>query len=557
VAAIVAGALILLSSGGSPATGTTADPARVVPASALLYAGADVRPNGSKKTAALADGQALTHQADPYLRLLQVLQTPGSPAPDFNSDVSHWLGPRAGIFLSSPGSTGELLTLLQQGLLGGASAGAFPFGAGRAQGAIVLDTTDLAKARAFLDAAAGRAGAQATTYRGVAYRASPGDVAFAIVKRYAVIGTGSGIRAVIDTSLGGARLASAPGYSALLSATSSRAIAHAHSSAGNAPAAGSSAGLSGLLALFSGGQETNLSLVPLSGSLALDLDTLATGSPAAPVLSSPFASESARALAELPGESWLAFGLADVGQMLSADVQALRGLGSLLGAATPASSTGIGLNPKALLEGLTAPLELLGANTPEAKRAFQSWMGSAGIFASGASLLELKGAVVINSKNAAASRAAVAKLGEELRRTGGSVQAISLPGTEAIDSARLSGLPVALEIAAGRGAGGQSKFVIGLGEASVTAALSPASTLESAPSYSSAAAALGEGARPSLMLDVPTLLSLLEGVGLTEDPTISKLLPYLRSVTTLAGGGHHLNTGIERFKLVLGLRPSG
>jgi hypothetical protein len=140
---------------------------------------------------------------------------------------------------------------------------------------------------------------------------------------------------------------------------------------------------------------------------------------------------------------------------------------------------------------------------------------------------------------------------------GGVLQPTSVPGTDAAVSARLKGLPVALVIASGRGSGGQSKFVIGLGEGSVAAALSPQSPLASAPSASAAAAALGEGAQPSIILDVPTLLGLLEGIGLTEDPSISPFLPYLRSITTVAGGAHPLDATVERFKLVLGLRPAG
>jgi hypothetical protein len=31
-------------------------------------------------------------------------------------------------------------------------------------------------------------------------------------------------------------------------------------------------------------------------------------------------------------------------------------------------------------------------------------------------------------------------------------------------------------------------------------------------------------------------------------------VPYLRSLTTLAGGGHSLGNEVERFKLVLGLQ---
>jgi hypothetical protein len=50
------------------------------------------------------------------------------------------------------------------------------------------------------------------------------------------------------------------------------------------------------------------------------------------------------------------------------------------------------------------------------------------------------------------------------------------------------------------------------------------------------------------------VLSLLEAAGLNEDPTVSSLLPTLRAFSTAAGGGHSLGAGVERFRLVLGLR---
>jgi hypothetical protein len=242
--------------------------------------------------------------------------------------------------------------------------------------------------------------------------------------------------------------------------------------------------------------------------------------------------------------------------MLAADAQGLRSLGSLAGGSSAGAGAAPGLNIKGLLAALMGPLNVLAANTPEAKRSFQSWMGSGGVFATGTSLLELKAGVVINSKDPALSRAAVGKLGDRLRAMGGSVQSSPVPGTEAAVTVRLAGLPIALVIAAAHGASGQGKFVIGLGEASVAAALTPSSTLASSAAFTAAAASLGEGAQPSVILDVPTLLSLLEGVGLTEDPTISGFVPYQRSITTVAGGAHRLDTAVERFKLVLGLRPA-
>jgi hypothetical protein len=544
---------VLAGCGSSHGTGTSADPAGAVPASTPLYAGATVRPGGAQKTEALAAGRALTHQANPYLRLVSLLQTPGSPALSFARDIAPWLGPRAGIFLSPGAAAGQQgselpLSLLQQGLLGGSSAtGGFPFAGSGAQGAIVLDTSDASKARSFLSSQARHAGAHAATYRGVALQSTSAGVAFGLVDRLAVIGSESAVHGVIDTTLGGPSLARAGGYSKLLALAPSGAIAHLYS---NAPAAGKGSGLLGMLA---GPRETNISLVPSSGSLAIDADVLSspTSGGAGGLLSA--GAGGAQAFGELPGDSWLAFGLGQVGASLGEDVRGLRTLASALGGAGQEGAAAT-INLKGLFEGLLTPLGALGANTAQARRDFASWMGSGGTFASGSSLLELKGGVVITSTNPTLSRAAVAKLAAQLRKGGGSVEPVSIPGTDAAVGARVSGLPIVLDIANGRASSGQTKFVLGLGEASVAAALNPSSTLAGAASTRAAASALGEGIQPSLTADFPTLLSLLEGVGLTEDATLSKVLPYLRSATTLAGGSHSLGGGAERVRVVLGLR---
>jgi hypothetical protein len=319
-----------------------------------------------------------------------------------------------------------------------------------------------------------------------------------------------------------------------------------------------------MLGLLGGTHALDVSLVPSSGSLALDIDTLASPSGARAgggLLAS--SGQGAQALSELPGESWLAAGLGNLGGTLAGDVQALHGLASLVtslgGSAAGASeSTGAGgFNVKGLLEGILTPLSALSSPGAQTKHDFLSWMGFAGIFASGSTVVNLRAGIVIDSKNPSLSRAAVAKFGALLGKTGSSVQQISIPGTDAAISARVSGLPVELDIADGRGSSGRRKFVIGLGEASVQDALRPSSTLASAASSSVAAGTLGEGARPSVTIDFSTLLTLLEGVGLSEDPSISKVVPYLRSLTTLSGGGKSLGGGVERFRLVLGLQQSG
>jgi hypothetical protein len=564
--ALAAASIAATGCGSSGPSGTSIDPASAVPASAALYAGAVVRPEGSLQAAARSAGQTLTHQADPYLRLLGALQTPGSGALDFKRDVAPWLGPRAGVFLSAAGAggsdeaVGKLLTLVQQGLLGqGSSGGAFPFAAHSVEGAIVLDTRDSAKARSFLRALAGRAGARTTSYRGVSYQATSNGIAFGVVARLAVIGTEPALHAVIDTTSGGPALARAPSYSKLLAAAPSAALAHIFTDPSALPSAKSSAarGSSSALSLLAGGRTVNVSLVPSKTSIAVDADTLSSSSGAGGLLGA--SSQAAAAMGELPGESWLAVGLGDVGGTLGRDSGALQGIASLASLLTGSGAEegqAAGISVKGLLAGILQPLRELGGESAQARRELTSWMGSAGLFASGTGLLELKGGIAIESTDAALSRAAVAKLGAKLRKSGGSVQSASIPGTDAALAARLSGLPVALYIADGKGANGKTKFVIGIGEASIEAALNPSSSLSGAASYGTASAVL-DGGHPSVIVDFPTLLGLLEGIGLSEDPTIAPFVPYLRSLTTLSGGGSSAGSGIERFRLVLGLQQTG
>jgi hypothetical protein len=570
---LAAVSLAAVGCGSSGPSGSSVDPANAVPASAPLYVGAVVRPEGSLQAAARSAGQTLTHQADPYLRLLAALQTPGSGALDFKRDVAPWLGPRAGAFLGAPtaaGSTadkseealGKLLALLQQGLLGRPSSGAaFPFAAHTVEGAIVLDTRDTAKARSFLKALAGRAGAQAKSYRGVSYQATSSGIAFGVAARLAVIGTETALHAVIDTTSGGPSLARAASYARLLAAAPQGALAHVYvDPAALAGARGSKAPSSAsAFSLLAGNRPVNVSLVPSKTSIALDADALAsTGAPRGAdgggLLAS--SSQAAAALGELPGESWLAAGLGEVGATLrSGGAGALQGIAALgqqlTGAGTEEQAGGISVD--GLLGGILAPLRALGSESASAPSELTSWMGSAGLFASGSGLLELQAGIAIESKDPSLSKAAVAKVGAILRQGGGSVQGATIPGADAAISARLSGLPVVLYIANGTDAAGKTKFVIGVGEASVQAALNPSSTLSGAAAYGTASAAL-DGARPSVIVDFPTLLGLLEGVGLSEDPTIAPFVPYLRSLTTLSGGASTVGDGVERFRLVLGLQ---
>ncbi len=495
----------LAGCGSSSSPGTSADPAGIVPASAPLYASAVVRPSGTLKTSATTAARTLTHQPDIYSRLAGVLQVPGSPPLTYSHDIAPWLGPNAGIFLStvstSAAATSQLQQLLTQLLQGSSTTpSAWPFASG-VQGAIVLDTSDAAKAASFISTEAQHAGAHAASYRGVNYQASTGSEAFGIVDRLAVLGTVTGLHGVIDTSLGGPSLVHAADYAKLLSSAPSGALAHVYSN----PGTGSAPGAGSLLGLLGGTHPLDVSLVPTASSIALVLDTLSSGTPAGGGLLAS-TSQGAQALSELPGESWLAAGLGNADSTFAGDVKALQGLPSLLSTLAGTSSaegSSSGFNVKGVLEGILTPLSALSAPGAQTQHDFLSWMSSAGIFASGSTIVNLRAGIVLGSKDPARSRAAITKLGAVLSKAGGTVQPVSIPGTDAAISARVNGLPVELDIANGRSAGPQTKFVIGLGQASVQDALKPSSTLSSAASTSAAVSALGEGSQPSVTVELP------------------------------------------------------
>jgi hypothetical protein len=570
--------LALAGCGSSGSTGSNADPAGLVPAYAPVYVSAVVRPNGNLKQEALAAGHTLTGQKNPYTRLLSVLQTPGSPVLDFSRDVAPWLGENAGLFFTALGSTEGLTGLLQQGLTGvGGSGTEWPFAAGEgAQGAIVLDTSDLAKAEKFVSTQAAHAGAHTTSYKGVSFQATAGGDAFATIDKLVVLGSEAGVRAVIDTTQSGSSLKGSATYTQLQSVAPAGALGHVFANPGaltKAHIAKAASGASGetegggslptLLSALGGSRPLNVSLVPSAKSLAIDADIGAAPAGAAKAsggLVGALASGN-KALVELPDEAWLAAGLGNVNGSLGGGLGGLHNLLSLVSTLTSQASAGptapsaaqVTLSIPGILEGILAPLKVLSANTAQARRDFTSWMGDVGVFAKGTTILELQAAAVIDSTDPAASRAAVGKLATALNEAGAEATPATIPGTEAAIEAKVQGLPVTLVIADGRSASGQAKFVMGLGESSITAALNPSSTMSGSAAYTAAQSALGEGIAPSLAVNFATLLSLLEGVGLSEDPTISKFVPYLRNATTLAGGGKNLGGGIERLRFVLGL----
>jgi hypothetical protein len=171
-------ALALLATGaalaGCGSSGSSGDTATLAPASAPLYASVTIKPSGGSSGDASTAAKKLTHLAEPYGSLAQALLSGEGAKLDFKRDVEPWVGASAGIFLTSldtsklPQSASSAQALLEGGLTSiGSSLGAGTFGAKGAQGAIVLATSDVGKARSFLSGRAHEQQAHTTSYRGV------------------------------------------------------------------------------------------------------------------------------------------------------------------------------------------------------------------------------------------------------------------------------------------------------------------------------------------------------------------------------------------------------
>jgi hypothetical protein len=550
-------ALLALSGCGSSPSGTSASPASVVPATAPLYIDAVVQPSGTLKTNAQSVGQKLTGRSQPFTGLLALLGGPAGKTPDYAHEVKPWLGPEAGVFLSPSAAGGTrsaaaaaqqllqeaLAKALGEGLAG--AEGALLGSAGlprllsqhQVAGALVLDTSDVDKARSFLDGQAHAAGAHAVTYRGVTFQVAPSGIAEGIVHRFAVIGSEAGLQGVIDTAAGSSALAHASAYTKLTASAGAGRLANVYldpqALAGAARASATGSSLLGLLrGLLGAGGQLYASLIPSPTSLTLDVDAL----PGAQSGSAP-GPTGAQVLSNLPGTAWLAVGLGDLGHTLGGGTQGLRTLGGLLATIKIGSFS---------IAKLFAPLS---SPSIDLQRDLLSWMGATGVYVAGANLLNLQAAVIVESKDPARSRAAVDKLAQAYRAAGAAVSSTSIPGADAAITVKVSEFPLPLTIA-----DGQNKFVVGLGQSSIEEALSPQSTLAGSALYSSATSALG-GVQPSAAIEFATLSGLIESLGLNQAPGFSNIAAALGKLNSLyAGTGQSLEGGVKRARVVLGLK---
>src|SRR4051812_7059703 len=372
---LTAGAVAGCASSSSGGAGS--DPAGLVPASAPLYAEAVLGGDSTEQADAQAALAKILRTADPRGELVQAFDRAHV---NFARDVEPWLGDRVGAAALSFGRRGDKV--------------------------VVAASRDDDAARAALGRLAPTAAPR--SYRGVDYRfdARRGKAA-AVVHGFVVLGTENGLKAAVDASKGSSLAESDALEDARAKVRAERsAFLYVDVSGFLRSALGAAGGGAAQLAPFV--EPVSLAL-PKTIAAALDaepgmlrLDSAAFGN------GGGFSNgaSGADALAGLPADAWLGVGVGEVGQTVNGFLDPGSSKGGLAGGGVPAL-----LGPAQQGVGPGIPPDLLG------------WVGDAGLYVAGTTDADRRAALVVASKDPAATQRAVRAL-EPLARRSGDVTAL-------------------------------------------------------------------------------------------------------------------------------------
>ncbi|MFA9271236.1 MAG: DUF3352 domain-containing protein [Baekduiaceae bacterium] len=524
--AALALSLPLAACGGSDSTGDGGpDPASAVPAKAPVYVEATVRPEGDLKDNTLQVAGKLLNSENPEEELQKFLQDAGTETDtgnfNYDEDLKPWLGQRVGLYF----------TELRDG--------------DDAQGALVLQVTDADKAKESLSKAAREPekGEPAPSvsekeYNGTSYEVTTDDTAQTVVDDLALVGTEAGVKASIDArkSDGGA-LADADAFKKAtdalgdednsigslyvdVKATIDQAVASGEVEQDEATALRQVLGATGFTTVAAGlSVEEN----------ALRVDVASQSSKDVPDLGNP-----SEAVAELPGDSWLALGIGDIQKVVEYQLSQLSTVTALSGQA----------DINTLIEQLNRQLKI------NIREDLLSWMGEGAAFVRGTNLADIGGALVVQSKDPAKTKASMETIENLVKLFGGKnvrVTPLTAADVDAGFVVRTEQFPLPVNVAL---AG--DKFIVAVTDPALQAAIKPAGTLGDNADFKAAADALGDGIKPSLYLGFRPVLDLVEGFGVGEDPDYKAAKPTLDQLRALAAGGNS-DDDVTRQRLVLTL----
>jgi hypothetical protein len=486
------------SSGSSSSSGNGgADPAALLPATAPVYVEAQVRPDGDLAANSTSVLAKILRTNDPGGKIVGWLDSSMKDnSASYAKDIEPWLGQKAGLAVTSIGATGDDVDVVA-----------------------AIASKDDDAAQKFVDK---RPGATDREYRGVKYKyKSDGDMAAAVIDHAIVIGTDKGFKSAIDAEKGGAKLSDAAAFKKARDVVGDNGLGFAYAdpakffdlvagAASHKLSSGNAQSLQMVKGLLAGSGLQSVALKLDVAKNALKFDAAAVG------VKAPKASgDGPGAAADVPAGSWLSLGIGDVGGTFE---NALKSFGS--------SGALGGMDPATLMQGLKSQLGV------DVQKDLLSWMGDAGLFVRGTDMSSLGGALVVKSKDPAASKAAIPKLKKVLEGLNVKVGALTgaPSGVDGFSVDAGSGLPSAIEVGTK-----DDKFIVAIGKGVLADAFAPAGgTLGDSEPYKTAAGLL-DGAKPSLFLDTPQVVKLLNTFA-GSDEDWAKAKPTLDAFGPAAAG---------------------
>ena len=354
-----------------------------------------------------------------------------------------------------------------------------------------------------------------------------------VVDGFLVIGNEAGFKAVVDVSGGEDSLADSETYTDTTDELTEDRLATFYFD-GSAVAealekSGAPAGAfeSGSFGMFGG------SLSPTAGALFAESDKVvfettsrpgAEGGQEAPEISDGL-------LPDLPGDSWGAFGLADLGATLETIYDGLI-----------ESFAAGGMSPEDLDAQFEAQTGL------DLREDLFSWMGDAGLFVSGTDPLSVGGGIVIESSDPTTSSATIDQLGTLLERQGVPTEPLSAAGAEGF-AVQIPDVAATQRVVVLAG----ERVVIAYGEDAAVNALENSDPLSESEAFQTATEGLGDDFIASGYFDMDAMQELAEAAGASQFPEYEEeVKPWLEPFTYVTFGSRENGDRLVQ-RLVIGI----
>jgi uncharacterized protein DUF3352 len=484
LAALSIAALVAMGCGKQDEAASGA--AELVPAGSVIYGEATLKPEGDQKEAIdaiLAKFPGGGQAGDKLKDLIEKAMRESDAPISFKDDIEPWLGDEASFFVSSLSPTGDTQSA-----------------------AALIATEDEDKARAALEKSA-EGKVTKHDYKGVEYLTDESKEAGAVFDGFLVLGTEAGVKESIDTSEGGKPLSDDENYKNALDDAADDRLGFFYM---NSPE------------LLRSLQESGAPLPgsfkkffeePLVATVDADKDGVVfEGTIPEEIGRASLFGQASDLVEELPGDSWVAMAQTDFGKLVDFYVDVFAGVAGGRDAIEQQfkESTGLDLQKDVI-----------------------DWMGDFGIFVRGTSVSELDGALIVETKDEAASGRFISAL-ERLAKTQGQgavqIGPLAAPGGGDGFTAQSSDIPKPIHVFQKSG-----RVVFAYGDTAATAAVHPESKLGDSPDYTAATDSLGDYGISFYVLVQP-ILELVDSTDTATDADWQKAKPYLEPLRALVGG---------------------